>query len=1112
MAIIETQTIESINDQDINQLSSKTLIRSFGQSNDSIEMTIFDQNGQILLIDEFFNDYTPYYDTPSTTTDKSKITSIDIDFEQVLQDYGYNSGTYVMNFSFQRRILTKGLKKLFYISEISPSRREIRIKSDTLNSNSFTRAINDLSRVLNQSNFIKDINLTFGRGTTLLALNASLDKDGTGLIKLYNPLPGNLGINSRFRVFEEIINPLEVTVQTNNTQTGTDIGIDIGAPNFTLSNEDIFTVPSGYKTFDQILTNGAASSSFNNIQGLLSGSSVQIDLEFDNIDTPSGYHFENFIHFSSATERLQNFKYKLGLLQSYSSSLAQLNNITGSVSSSNFITENRSILEAKENKLLQSFDYYERYLYYESGAFAWPKTNDSLPFINAKTESADAVSWFGAPIDEYNSAYYGGQMLSASKYDDCNQYNLVNTIPPHIKDNPQNDKYILFVEMIAQHFDGIWAYMDSITDINEAYSGLKDGISKDLVLNQLTSRGISAYDQFSNASLYEYLIGDDGTETFEYNPTDGSTLISASNAPIPKGDIAKEIWKRLYHNSSYLLKTKGTERGLKALIACYGIPETVLHVKEYGGPLVNKTGFRTFSYQKESKMVNRIGNKTNSSYSSLVRIISPFVKGSTRLRTNTNTPTSLQVRYLPDSNNKTQLQPIFTLSHQNGATLPDLGVLISQSLDTSKADSGSFAHLILVTGSSVENDITQNKVIASELVPFFNGDVWNISLTLDSGSSNNIKAYATNTTFNKNTYVVTCSLNAPEYFSDLDFTGSQIFVQPESNTLDFGAGNTHTVTGSFQEFRLWDELLTEKTIVTQSLSPFNYNGNTISSSYETLVARIPLGSDLYTPGDSLGVNLDLTDNINKAPNPNLINSGYNGTLFKISPGKYVSLEETHHLTTPDTVGSGMVSDKVRIDNGTFDDNFLDPFISVETSPQDRQPLDYSDLGVFFSPTFEVNEDIIYTLGGFRLDDYIGDPTHYTSGSYPDLKTIRDIYTQKLNKKLGIGDYIRTIQFFDHTLFKMIKEFVPAKANLKTGLVIEPHYLERMKIAGTNVDYEQLPEHLVNPGGLTGSISSTSEQVHDVFIDVVDYIDDGSYSTAVENVAQTNKKSRFYSLR
>ena len=128
-----------------------------------------------------------------------------------------------------------------------------------------------------------------------------------------------------------------------------------------------------------------------------------------------------------------------------------------------------------------------------------------------------------------------------------------------------------------------------------------------------------------------------------------------------------------------------------------------------------------------------------------------------------------------------------------------------------------------------------------------------------------------------------------------------------------------------------------------------------------------------------------------------------------------------------------------------------------------------------------------------------------------MKDIRDVYTQKLDKKLGIGDYIRTIQFFDHSLFKMIKDFVPASANLKTGVVIEPHYLERMKIAGTNVDYEQLTEHLVAPTGMTGSLSSTSENVHDVLIDVDNFILKDVQSSAVENVAQTGRKSRIFSL-
>ena len=45
----------------------------------------------------------------------------------------------------------------------------------------------------------------------------------------------------------------------------------------------------------------------------------------------------------------------------------------------------------------------------------------------------------------------------------------------------------------------------------------------------------------------------------------------------------KEIYKRIYHNLPYLLKTKGTRRGLRALINCFGISDTILKIKEYGG-------------------------------------------------------------------------------------------------------------------------------------------------------------------------------------------------------------------------------------------------------------------------------------------------------------------------------------------------------------------------------------------------------------------------------------------------------------------------------------------------------------------------------------------------
>ena len=88
----------------------------------------------------------------------------------------------------------------------------------------------------------------------------------------------------------------------------------------------------------------------------------------------------------------------------------------------------------------------------------------------------------------------------------------------------------------------------------------------------------------------------------------------------------------------------------------------------------------------------------------------------------------------------------------------------------------------------------------------------------------------------------------------------------------------------------------------------------------------------------------------------------------MSTQKWEEVIETHHLPTPDTVGKSMTSEKVRIDEGTVDDDILLPNLKSETSTLDRQPLDYPDLGVYFSPTTEINEDILYTLGSFRLDD------------------------------------------------------------------------------------------------------------------------------------------------
>ncbi len=45
MAILSTQIIETLNSQDTEQISTKQLVRNFGQSNDLVVLKILDQQG-----------------------------------------------------------------------------------------------------------------------------------------------------------------------------------------------------------------------------------------------------------------------------------------------------------------------------------------------------------------------------------------------------------------------------------------------------------------------------------------------------------------------------------------------------------------------------------------------------------------------------------------------------------------------------------------------------------------------------------------------------------------------------------------------------------------------------------------------------------------------------------------------------------------------------------------------------------------------------------------------------------------------------------------------------------------------------------------------------------
>ena len=158
-----------------------------------------------------------------------------------------------------------------------------------------------------------------------------------------------------------------------------------------------------------------------------------------------------------------------------------------------------------------------------------------------------------------------------------NDARLTKVVPASIVEDPLNKEYVLFVDMIGHHFDITWSYIHALTSINEREEHPYDGMPNELLYDVAKSMGWKLTHGKDTSNLWEFGLG---TDKFGNVPNSGS-LPSKSHE-----DINNEVWRRIVNNIPYLLKTKGSARAVKALIATYGIPQTFLSIREYGGPVI----------------------------------------------------------------------------------------------------------------------------------------------------------------------------------------------------------------------------------------------------------------------------------------------------------------------------------------------------------------------------------------------------------------------------------------------------------------------------------------------------------------------------------------------
>jgi hypothetical protein len=174
---------------------------------------------------------------------------------------------------------------------------------------------------------------------------------------------------------------------------------------------------------------------------------------------------------------------------------------------------------------------------------------------------------------------------------------------------------------------------------------------------------------------------------------------------------------------------------------------------------------------------------------------------------------------------------------------------------------------------------------------------------------------------------------------------------------------------------------------------------------------------------------------------------------------YVPQTEYYYYDQPAVGIKNRVSEKIRVAEEVLPTgDTLSAYRSIQQIyPQSESyTRDVNYVEVAFSPQNEINDDINSSMGYFNIGDYIGDPAQFaqSGSSYPPLDKLRDTYFEKYYKNYNWTDYIRLIRYFDNSLFKMIKDFIPARTSLASGVVIKQHLLERNRQAPPQVTHSE----------------------------------------------------------
>jgi len=807
-------------------------------------------------------------------------------------------------------------------------------------------------------------------------LNTDIVSVDEAILKLYNPLPETIAVNENMGLSTQLMRSyVEKIILFRN------LGIDqteyFSDPNFNIDLGDGKGSSGEFETWNSLLDAGTTTQQ-KIIDKFFSGSLGNIKLNTDHSN------FKNFVNFSSAEERVENFYYKLQQIEAFDRRIGVL----GGVSGSNALT-NISSSRRRRNELIGTFDDFEYWLYYNHDSELYTHFSSSDFTINAYPKSSRNPDVLYHSTSSEGRNWRTSTLLSASAYDAQNANKLSKIIPVNINDDELNRDYELFINMIGQHFDISWKYINSLTSINQREEHPQDGLASELIEIVANSFGWKLFNGYSDTGLWQYEFGINQSG----DPQQSGSLYSK-----PTKEIVQETWRRLLNNLPGIYKTKGSARSFKTLIASYGIPSAFLKIREYGGPRV-KEDKNLFEHERYVYKLQLDGNTSSKQ---------PWdtIGG--------NRPKTIEyIAKLPRGSHN-----LFRINQKDGGTLgvkweyrpvtKDARFLVQGGSPTLTISSSYFPYVqqrdVVVGLSSGSNGYR----LDAAWVDDFGDALAQPTASTDSGNWNYIW-HSSGSTFLNN-------VEAP-------FTGT-------------------TTTASIQELRYYKKELSSEVILghAQNREAYYSDDNTtdldIDTSFENVLYRIFPDSQ-YNTTSSFITSRHPNQKVTASDRGFFLSASYQNSNASRLSGEV----DTQFVTIPSVGALNLNNQKVRIESSSLRGN-LQTDKSNELSQYDQAPQDSNLLGTYFSTTDTVNFDIYASEGYFDVDDLIGDTDVRNNDGYDLLDFRARNYFQKYNRGTALNIIIGMLSRYDMSIFDTMKQIVPARADWHKGILIEPHVLER----------------------------------------------------------------------